>query len=452
MPQIGGPWGGRGGRGAGQRDVSEQRVSLELLDHGGDAVVSPDPQVVALRDVVGEDDPRVLTHSRKHGEQHIALERLCLVDDHERVVQRAPANVRQRQHLEQLAVHDLLDDLARDHRAERVEDGLRPGPHLLVLGTWQVAELLAADGVQRTEHDHLAVLATLHDGFESGAQGQCRLSGAGASAEADDADVGVEQQVERDALFGRPTVQAERVPIASDETNALVGHDAPERAAARPEHDHACVARQFGGDGRFEAGLVVQGVHLLGGDVEFADAGPSAVRSELRAVLLGVESNRGRLHAHREVLADDRHLAPLVRQVAGDRQDAGVVVSQAKSGRQRVRIGVIELDAQGAAVTDRHRRVQAAVLDAQVVEHAQRGAGEVAEFRVMPFAFELTDHHDREHHFVFGEARHRAWIRQEHRRIEHVRAGAVQFNGHADSSCARSLAATRGWCAGCRPE
>jgi hypothetical protein len=34
-------------------------VSLELLDHRDDAVVPADPQVVSLRDVMGEDDPRV---------------------------------------------------------------------------------------------------------------------------------------------------------------------------------------------------------------------------------------------------------------------------------------------------------------------------------------------------------------------------------------------------------
>ena len=43
---------------AGQRHVREQRVALERLDDRGDAVVPADPQVVPLRDVVGEDDPR----------------------------------------------------------------------------------------------------------------------------------------------------------------------------------------------------------------------------------------------------------------------------------------------------------------------------------------------------------------------------------------------------------
>ena len=39
----------------------------------------------------------------QHGEQHAALQRLRLVDDHERVVQRPAADVGQRQHLDQPA-------------------------------------------------------------------------------------------------------------------------------------------------------------------------------------------------------------------------------------------------------------------------------------------------------------------------------------------------------------
>src|SRR3954451_5119788 len=41
-----------------QRDVGEQRMPLELLDHRSHAVVPADPQVVALGDVVGEHDAR----------------------------------------------------------------------------------------------------------------------------------------------------------------------------------------------------------------------------------------------------------------------------------------------------------------------------------------------------------------------------------------------------------
>ena len=70
-----------------QRDVGEQRMPLEGLDHGRDAVMAPDPQVVALGNVVGQHHPGVRAQPGQHGQQHVALQRLRLVDDHEGVVQ-----------------------------------------------------------------------------------------------------------------------------------------------------------------------------------------------------------------------------------------------------------------------------------------------------------------------------------------------------------------------------
>ena len=87
----------------------------------------PDPQVVALGDVVGEHHPGVLADPGQHGEQHVALERLRLVDDDERVVQRAAADVGERQHLEHAAVDDLLDHLAA--RPARRACRRPPGAH-----------------------------------------------------------------------------------------------------------------------------------------------------------------------------------------------------------------------------------------------------------------------------------------------------------------------------------
>ena len=64
----------------------------------------------------------------QHRQQDAALQRLRLVDDHERVVQRAAADVRQRKHLEHAAALDLLDHvLGGEQRDEGVEDGLCPG-------------------------------------------------------------------------------------------------------------------------------------------------------------------------------------------------------------------------------------------------------------------------------------------------------------------------------------
>ncbi len=127
--------------------MGEQLVALQPLDDGDDTVVASDAQVVALGDVMGEHDPRVLPDAAQHGEQHVALQRLRLVDDHERVVQRPPADVGERQHLEHLLGEDLVDDVLARHGPEGVEHRLAPGRHLLVLAAGQVAELLAADSV-----------------------------------------------------------------------------------------------------------------------------------------------------------------------------------------------------------------------------------------------------------------------------------------------------------------
>ena len=91
-----------------------------------DAVVPTDAQVVALRDVVGEHDPAAASEPAQRGEQHGALEVLRLVDHDEAVGEAAAADVRERQHLEQAAVDDLVDHLAADHRFERVGDRRAP--------------------------------------------------------------------------------------------------------------------------------------------------------------------------------------------------------------------------------------------------------------------------------------------------------------------------------------
>ena len=89
---------------------------------------------------------------------------------------------------------------------------------------------------------------------------------------------------------------------------------------------------------------------------------------------------------------------------------------------QHRRVGVVQLDAQRAAVADRDREVEPLVLDAQLVEVAQRLPGEVPDLGVVPLALELGDHDDGEHDVVLGEAEERPRIAQQHRGVEHVRA------------------------------
>ena len=104
VEHLGHERGHRAALGPGQRDVAEQRVPLQRLDDRDDAIVAPDAQVVALGDVVGEDDPAALAQAAEGGEEHRALEVLGLVDDHEAVGQAAAPDVGERQHLEQSPV------------------------------------------------------------------------------------------------------------------------------------------------------------------------------------------------------------------------------------------------------------------------------------------------------------------------------------------------------------
>ena len=116
--------------------------------------------------------------------------------------------------------------------AEGVEHRLAPGVHLLALVAGQVAELLTADRVERAEHHDLAVLLPLEHGLEAGAQGEGRLAGAGAAAERHDADLGVEQQVDREPLLRAAAVQAEDVAVAAHELE-LARDRSPGRAPIR---------------------------------------------------------------------------------------------------------------------------------------------------------------------------------------------------------------------------
>jgi hypothetical protein len=61
--------------------VSEERVALERFDYGDDAIVATDPQVVALGDVVGQDNSRSLADSGEHREENAAFQRLGFVHD-----------------------------------------------------------------------------------------------------------------------------------------------------------------------------------------------------------------------------------------------------------------------------------------------------------------------------------------------------------------------------------
>src|SRR3954452_15920067 len=167
--------------------------------------------------------------------------------------------------------------MRRDQRAEGVEDRLPPRRHLLRLRARQVTELLAADGVQRPEDDNPAVLMTLHHRFETCAERERGLAGAGPTAQGDDADVGVEQQVERDALLRATPVYAECFAVAADEANLLVRRDPTQRMTTFGKQHETGVTRQLAGVRDVEYLVCVQRVDLGTSDFQLRHTRPAGL-------------------------------------------------------------------------------------------------------------------------------------------------------------------------------
>ena len=167
---------------------------------------------------------------------------------------------------------------------------------------------------------------------------------------------------------------------------------------------------------------LVQVADVVARHVDRRDAGPAGVDGLLGEVLLRGDAEGCRLDAHRQVLGDDRDLLTVLGEVHRDGQDAAVVVAEPHARRQHARVGVVQLDAQGAALADRNGEVESAVLDAEFVEMTKGLPGEVADLGIVAFSLELGDHHDGDHDVVLGEAEERPRIAQQHGCVEDVRA------------------------------
>jgi hypothetical protein len=120
--------------------------------------------------------------------------------------------------------------------------------------------------------------------------------------------------------------------------------------------------------------------------------------------------------------------------IAGDGEDAGVVVAESQSVGERLDVGVVELHAHGAArVTHRHRLIQASMLDAQIVEQAQGLAREVSEFRMTALALEFGDDDNRDHHVVLVEPEQCPRVREEDGGVQDVGGAGAAGDGHVAS-------------------
>ena len=286
--------------------------------------------------------------------------------------------------------------------AEGVEHRLGPGLIFSALVAGQVAELLAAHGVQRPEDHDLAVLAALQHGLQTGAQRQRGLAGAGPAAERHDPDVGVEQQVERDPLLGRlrpRSPKASRSPRTS--RTCLSAVTRPSAAPALGDQHEPGVARQLAAASRSTApSSYSSSMSAAVTSISTMPVQPVSMASSARYSSAGRPTDDALTRIGRS-LETNVTSAPSARRLRATARMRRVVVTEAEAGRQHRGVAVVELDPQRATVVaDRDGLVEPAVQHAQLVEQPQRGAGEVAELGMVPLGLQLGDHHDGKHDLV----------------------------------------------------
>ena len=123
-------------------------------------------------------------------------------------------------------------------------------------------------------------------------------------AEADDADLLVEQDVDRDVLLGRAAAQVEHGLVGAHEVQPLVGVDARQRRLrARVRARRRCGTGSSRASARSTTRWSNSSSITVAPDLELDEAGPAGVGGELVAVLVGVEADDARLQPQRQVLA-----------------------------------------------------------------------------------------------------------------------------------------------------
>src|SRR5699024_12502045 len=105
--------------------------------------MTPHPQIIALRDIVRQHNPRPATEAREYGKQHVALQGLGFIDDDEAVMQRTPSDMGYGEYFQQSAAVDFFHDIVGTHAFENVVDGLCLRADLLGFAAWALAYGLA---------------------------------------------------------------------------------------------------------------------------------------------------------------------------------------------------------------------------------------------------------------------------------------------------------------------
>ena len=247
-----------------------------------------------------------------------------------------------------------------------------------------------------------------------------------------------------DPLLGAAAPQPEHLTVAPDQLDGLVRPDPAQRTAAFGHQHQAGVARQVTGLLAVQAAAGVQLLDVGPGHGQLGHAHPAGVGGQPAPVLLGRQADRRRLDPQRQVLADQHHVVTFSREIGRDGEDAGVVVRPPEASRQPSAVGVVQFDlAHAAQVIEGQLGVQPAVLYAQLVEEAQRLAGEVPQLGMVALGLQLGDDDEWQNHQVLVEPAESARVGEQNAGVEHVRADLARPPSGRASAAAR-LADRRG--------
>ena len=229
-------------------------------------------------------------------------------------------------------------------------------------------------------------------------------------------------------------MEAERLAVAAHQVDLLVGADPAQRRTALGEQHQARVAGQVAGRGEVEGAVVVELVEVGGARPRARPCRSSPGRSRTcvspRYSCASRPTAEALIRSGRSLLTRVTSKPSLARLWATARIRVSLSPSRKPEGSDSASVWLSSTRMRAAVLADRHRLVEPAVLDAQLVQHAQGRAGEVAQLGVVALALQLGDHHDGEHHLVLLEALQRPGVGQQHAGVEHVgpdglRAGCV---------------------------
>ena len=359
-----------------------------------------------------------------------------------------PADVGQRQHLEHAAGEHLLEHRRAGQPVERVEDRLRPRAHLLALAAGQVAELLAADRVERAEHDDLAcgcaAPAPPPDRRTARAP-TCRCRPCRPATRCRPRSSSSRSSATRCSAERPRSPNTSRSPRTS--WTRLLGVDPAERGELPPSsrspvwHGRSRAASRSISPSANSASIVV------GGDLDLGHPGPAGGDHVLRVVLVGGQPTAAALtRSGMSLLTNVTRLPSAARLSAQVRMRESLVSVRKPAGSTVGSVWLSSTCSVPPCVPTGIGLIQPPVLDPQIVEHPQRLPGEPAQLVVVPLGLQLADHHQRDDDLVLGEPGQRPRVGQQHRGVEHVAAPgfrALCASSRFDHGCSLVGAAPR---------